>query len=327
MTGLSSLACLYSPLGMSLPCPLTVSVDLNRVRENAEAIVEQAGVPIIAVVKADAYGLGASEVAGAIGDLVHSFYVFDAEEAIVARLWDIAGKRIVALNGSWQEAKDYLSQSIAPVVWTPERAGALRAARPILAIDTGQQRFSCPIGQLDQVRSAGDCHEAMTHAVTMRQVERFAEVAGGLCGYFLHAAGSALLDQPAARFDAVRPGLALYKGAVRVSAALVDARDSTGPAGYTGFVEPRFGVILAGYSSGLRPGPCVVNGQLRRVIEVGMQSAFVTIGAGDACGDEVVLLGGHDGVDESTVAAAWGSSQQEVLVRLTKLAPRKYCHG
>jgi alanine racemase len=312
---------------MSFVAPLKVSINLARIRENALAILAQTGVPIIAVVKADAYGVGASEVAGAIADLVHCFYVFDAQEAVTARLWDIAGKRTIALNGSWNDPGDYLSHHITPVVWTEDQAAALRNAKPVLSIDTGQQRFACPVENLAQVRKAGDCHEAMTHAVTLSQAQRFAEITAGWDHCFLHAAGTALLDQPVARFHAVRPGLGLYKGAVRVTARLIDARDSKGPAGYTGFVAPRFGVILAGYSQGLRPGPCTVNGQLRRVIEVGMQSAFVEIGPKDRPGDEVILLGNEIGIDEAAVARAWNSSQQEVLVRLTRLAPREYSHA
>jgi alanine racemase len=302
-----------------------VLIDLPRVRDNASAILKSTGVPIIAVVKADAYGLGASEVAAAIGDLVQSFYVFDAGEAITARLWDITGKHTISLNGQWTDPRDYLAHHINPVVWSTDRAVALRPANPVLCVDTGQQRFACPAHLAGAVRKAGNCREAMTHAVTLPQVEHFLQIANEWADdkLFLHAAGSALLDQPSARLSAVRPGLALYQGAVRVTARLVDARDSTGPAGYTGFVAPRFGVILAGYSHGLRPGPALVNGQLRRVPEVGMQSCFVEIGPNDRIGDEVVLLANETGIDLPTVAKAWGSSQQEVLVRLTALAERE----
>jgi alanine racemase len=314
---------------MSLANSAAVSVDLSRIRNNAEAIVRSTGVPMLAVVKADAYGLGAVEVAEAIGDLVQGFYVFDAAEAVSTRLWDIAGKRIVTLNSSWVDPDDFVSQHISPVVWSMDRARELRRARPVLSVDTGQQRFSCPVEDAASVRQAGDCREAMTHAITLPQVGRFVEVvqswdAGEV---FCHAAGSALLDEPAARLDAVRPGLALYRGAVRVTVRLVDARNSSGPAGYTGFIAPRIGVILAGYSGGLRPGPCMVNGQLRRVAEVGMQSSFIELGPEDRTGDEVVLLGSEPEISESAVARAWRSSPQEVLVRLTRLSLRNYCRG
>jgi alanine racemase len=311
---------------MSVSSSIKVSINLARIRQNAQTILDQTRVPIIAVVKADAYGLGAGEVAKTIGDLVEAFYVFDSSEAVDANLWDIAHRRTIALNSDWNDPRDFLSHQIQPVAWSVDRARELRSAKPVLSIDTGQQRFSCPAIDAVEVRDAGDCREVMTHAVTMPQVDRFLEIISGwkTDELFLHAAGSALLDQERARLNAVRPGLALYRGAVRVSARLVEVRDSTGPAGYTGFVADRFGVILAGYSKGLRRGPCKVNGQIRRVIEVGMQSSFIEIGPADHRGDEVVLLGDEPEIDEPSLSHAWGTSQQEVLVRLTKLGTREY---
>ena len=68
--------------------------------------------------------------------------------------------------------------------------------------------------------------------------------------------------------------------------------------------------------------PCRVNGRASRVIEVGMQTAFVETSPGDRIGDEVVLLG--DELGEQDVADAWGVSHQEVLVRLTGAGERQY---
>jgi hypothetical protein len=39
--------------------PIAISVDLDLIRRNAERISHQVGMPVIAVVKSDAYGLGA----------------------------------------------------------------------------------------------------------------------------------------------------------------------------------------------------------------------------------------------------------------------------
>jgi alanine racemase len=58
-----------------------------------------------------------------------------------------------------------------------------------------------------------------------------------------------------------------------------------------------------------------------------MQSAFVEIGPTDQRGDEVILLGTESEIDTAAIAKAWGSSQQEVLVRLTKLSQREYSDG
>jgi len=318
--------------------PAVVEISLERIGRNGAGIVERTGVPLLAVVKADGYGLGAARVAEALvglGDGLAGFYVFDAGEAVAADLQGRTGRRTIALHGDWRDPEDYRAAHIQPVVWTESRAAALRRAEPVLSLDTGQQRFACPPGEADAVYQAGDCHEAMTHATRPGQAERLRQFADRWHPRpFLHAAGSALLDEPSAWFDAVRPGLALYRGAARVWAPLIEVRDAVGPAGYTGFCVQRFGVIGVGYRNGLKSGPCRVGGRASRVLEVGMQSSFVEIAPADRVGDPVVLLGGDDAAGQSDdaadrlteldVARAWSVSPQEVLVRLAAAGPRAY---
>ena len=309
----------------------TVHIDLARVRRNGAEIAAATGVPLLAVVKSDGYGLGAAAVAEALtdlGDRLAGFYVFDAAEAVAAGLHRRTGRRTVAVHGTSADAADYRSAGIHPVVWTVDRASALRDAGPVLSLDTGQQRFAVDAAGATAVRLAGDCREAMTHATRVDQAEQLRRFAADWHPRpTLHAAGSALLGSPAAWFDAVRPGLGLYGGAVRVSAPLIEVRDAVGPAGYTGFCVPRFGVVRVGYRDGLKPGPCRVGGRASRVLEAGMQSAFVEVGPGVRVGEAVTLLGwaGDGGeVTERDVAASWGVSPQEVLVRLTGAGPRLY---
>jgi alanine racemase len=306
---------------MSPSAHVTVQIDLARVRANVSAIRAKTGKPVIAVVKADAYGLGGARVAAAIADLVESFYVFDLAEAEAYRLADTKRPTIALLGGS-NDPQDYIARNVRPVVWTVERAAALRTARPVLSVDTGQQRFGAPPETVQAVKGAGGCDEAMTHASTLAQAQLLYDLLGHRAK--LHAAGSALLDEPGAWFDAVRPGLALYRGVATVTATLVDARDTRGPTGYGGFVSPtgRHGVILAGYSDGLRAGPCLVNGVRRNILEVGMQSAFVELGLDDRVGDAVTLLG--DRVTEDDVAAAWGTSPHHALLQLASSGTRVY---
>ena len=98
-----------------------------------------------------------------------------------------------------------------------------------------------------------------------------------------------------------------------------------GPAGYTGFTAPRHGVILAGYAHGLRPGACLVNGRTSRVLEVGMQSAFVECAPTDRVGDEVVLLG--DSLTEDAVGGSWGTTPQLAMLTLARSGQRHYVGG
>jgi len=300
---------------------VSVRVNLSRIRANVEAVRAKVRVPVLAVVKADAYGLGNKTVASAICDQVDRFCFFSFEEAATANLWESLGKASITLGPPTADPASYRQFHIRPAVGTVQDARRLRDADPILSVDTGMQRFGCPLEDIEQVLAAGHCREAMTHATRAEQAILLAEQLGGR-GLLLHAASSSLLDCPEARLDAVRPGIALYRGAARVSIPLLETHDSTGPAGYTGFTTPRHGVILAGYSHGLRPGPCRVNGRPSRVIEVGMQSAYVECGPGDRPGDEVVLLG--DSLTEDAVAAVWGTTPHAAMFYLVGMGRREF---
>lgn len=301
-----------------------VRIDLGRVRTNARSVRERTGVPVLAVIKADAYGLGAAAVAEALADVVDGFCVFSLAEAVAINLWNLTGKEAIALAPpSTLDPQPWREAHVRPAVTTLEQAARLAPAGAVLSVDTGMQRFNCPESQVREILATGTIQEAYTHATRIEHVQRLRELTSGY-SLRLHAAGSALLDQPGAHLDSVRPGLALYRGAVRVSTRLVEAGDSAGPIGYTGWQSTtgRHGVILAGYFNGLRAGMCVVNGVRRRIPEVGMQSAFVELGPGDHVGDEVVLLG--DDLSPNDLAPACQSSPQEALVRLCGLGKREY---
>jgi alanine racemase len=299
-----------------------VHVNLSRIRAAAEEIRGKTGVDVLAVIKADAYGLGAREVAAALSDVVQGFCFFSLKEAVAANLDSKWRKPSILLGppGS-MVAQDYIALDLRPAVSTIEQAIALKKANPILCIDAGMQRFACPPSQINQVMAAGDCREAFAHAPTIEHVKKFKAITAGK-GLKIHAAASSLLDEKDAWLDAVRPGIALYRDAITVTTNLVEVHDSHGPAGYSGFSSPRFGVILCGYYNGLRKGPCLINGEPRRILEVGMQSAFVEIGEKDKLGDEVVLLG--DGLAPECVANEWHCTPHEVIVRLAASGLRQY---
>lgn len=304
------------------------TVDHTRMVRNLQDLRARTGRFIYAVVKADAYGCGAVGVARAIAGTTDGFYVFDLAESVAAdlRQW---GKPVIAVDHPWKgyTAGDYQRAGVRPIVTGVARAAELKGCDPVLAVDTGMHRFGCVPAEVDAALQAGAIREAMTHGVRLAEVEMLKKLCGGR-GLFLHAAATSLLDTPEALLDAIRPGMAMYRGAVRVTARVVEARDVTPGkrAGYGQF-DPspkgddaggRVGVILAGYSNGYKPGICMVRGERRRVFEVGMQSAFVELRPGEGAGEEVTLLGGE--LTEADVAAAWKTSAQEVLVRLGRAA-------
>jgi alanine racemase len=293
-----------------------VRIDLARVRRNAEEISRSVGVSVYAVVKANAYGLGATDVAAAIADVVDGFCVFGIAEARDYQLWNIGRKPILCLGTSANtEANEYVALHARPAVCSVEEAGRLRKAAPALCVDTGMQRFACPAENVAEALRVGDCMEAFAHATRPEQVTRLIELTGGRRDAMkLHAAGSSLLHESSCRLDAVRPGMALYRGAVRIASRLLEVHVSNGPVGYSGFQAEHHGVILGGYSQGLRKRPCLLNGRRSRLLEVGMQTSFVECEATDKIGDEVVLIG--DGLEADEIAPAWKCSLQEVLASL-----------
>lgn len=299
-------------------------VDLARVRANAAEIRARTGVPLIAVIKADAYGHGAVAVADALEHFADAWYVLHPIEAAASRLIELTGKRTIAGAPLPDDNADRLhALGVRPAVWTPEMAARYAALDPILSVDTGMQRFACAAGDVDAMFAAHAFTEAMTHGTQPGQAAALQAAVAGRGALKLHAAGTALLDDAPSRLDAVRPGLALYVGAARVLVRLVDARRSVGPVGYGGFTTTtHHGVILAGYTHGLRPGPCVVNGRPQRLVEVGMQSAYVSLDAADRAGDEVELLG--PGVPAADVAAAWRCGAHEATLRLVTMGERQY---
>jgi alanine racemase len=302
---------------MASPGDIRVTIDFGRVRANTESIRAACGVPVIAVVKADSYGLGAADAIEAIDDLVSGYYVFEPREVADAGL---SGRTRRGFTAAWcgeATPDDLLRLRVRPAVWSAEQARRWRAARPVLAVDVGQQRFGAPEEAIDAVLATGECDEAYAHALTTAQAARFDALTADR-GLRRHAAGSALLGERSAWFDAVRPGLALYREAVRVTTRLLEVRDGRGPAGYTGFTAPRFGIIRGGFADGLSAGAeTVVNGVRRRLLEAGMLTSFVEAGAHDRAGDEVTLLG--DGIDATEVAAAWNCSPAQVLWRFARL--------
>ena len=297
---------------------VTVQIDLDRVRASAEQIRATTGVRLIAVIKADAYGLGAERVADALSDVADEFAYFALAEARALRR---PGLILGPIGGPAQE---HIDLRVRPAVSTGEQLREYAAAKPVLHIDTGMQRFGCRPDRVDDLLLAHDVAEAFTHTTSPDGAAMLRDLCAGRVDT-IHAAATSLLETPDAWLDAVRPGLALYRGAVRVTTRIVDVHDVSGPVGYGGFQATRVGVILAGYSHYLRPAPVLINGRPQRILECGMQTSYVSVDARDRGGDEVTLLGGP--LTEQQVATDAQTRPHEVLCRYTAIGERRFEAG
>lgn len=295
-----------------------VTINLDAIRASAEAIRRQTGVKLIAVIKADAYGLGAGRVADALAPVVDEFAYFAVHEArAIGRGGLVTGPPV-------DDPAEYRALGLRPAIGRPEDAARFAGLPVAINVDTGMQRFGCPPDQLDDLVADCEVVDYFAHSETLEAVRLLRATCGGR-GRPIHAAATSLLPHAEAWLDAVRPGLALYRGAVRVTTPLHTVRATRGPIGYTRFECSRIGTILAGYSNGLHAGPVVLNGRRQQVLEVGMNTAFVTVAAEDRVGDDVVLLG--DGLAEAELAAHLHVRPHEILCRYSSIGTREYVHG
>ncbi len=132
-------------------------VYLNIIKENYRAIRKKAGAPVMAVVKADAYGHGAVPVARCLKRECDFFGVAAVAEALELRN---AGIRTPILLLGWVNPEAFpvlVEQDIRPTIFTLEDGKALSAeavrqgktAKFHIAVDTGMSRIGFQVTQAD----------------------------------------------------------------------------------------------------------------------------------------------------------------------------------
>ena len=139
--------------------PAAAWVDLDRIRENFKALRAHAGArAVIPVLKANAYGHGAVEVARALDPLgITMFAVAYVDEGIVLRQGGIDTPILVLAGFAPEQVDSLLEFRLTPVVSTREQVGALAALphdedrAPFgvhVKVDTGMSRLGFPIPEL-----------------------------------------------------------------------------------------------------------------------------------------------------------------------------------
>ena len=141
---------------MSHDCTRAV-IDLDAVSANFDAVCRKAGVPVMAIVKADAYGHGAVPIALLLEDRCAFFGVSSVAEALELRSAGIT-RPILVLGYTPPEAfPDAVRLGIRPAIFRLEDAQALsRAAGEAgipapfhFAVDTGMSRIGFQVTQAD----------------------------------------------------------------------------------------------------------------------------------------------------------------------------------
>jgi alanine racemase len=232
--------------------PARARIDLDRLAANYGALTKLVPVPVMPVVKADAYGHGALPVArrllAAGAPLLAVAYV---EEAIVLREEGLSVPIVVlAAFGPGQE-RLLRKHDLTPVVSTPRTLEAVlsparegRHPLPVhLKVDTGMSRlgfapdtFVEAAQRLTEAKGV-ELEGVMTHLasadedrdVTQRQLDRFDDAVAalakrGIRPRYVHACNSAGLAFFRETHTLVRPGLLLYGLRPRPLSPEVDVR-------------------------------------------------------------------------------------------------------
>ena len=344
-------------------------VDLAAIRHNVGVLRAAAsGAEVLAAVKADAYGHGAVPVAHAALEAGATWLgVVLVEEGVTLRSAGIEAPILVMMEpppGAGAVAAQHgLDLGVGSLASLADAADA--GARVHLKVDTGLSRG----GSVEwddlvaaAVKSDADvvgvwshlaCADAVGAPSNAAQVTRFAGALAvaeeaGLRPRLRHLANSAAtLTMPAARYDLVRPGIAVYgltpvpgrdfglRPAMTLRARV--AMTKRVPAGtgvsyghrYVTKAETTLALVPLGYGDGIPRAATntaeVRLGGRRRTISgtVCMDQFVVDVGDDDvSAGDEVVVFGAEPTAQDW--AEALGTISYEIVTRIAPRVPRRY---
>ena len=298
-----------------------ITVDLGALRRNVRTLLRSLeGARLWAVVKADAYGHGAADVAGAaLGAGATALCVATVPEGLALRA-EYPLDRIIVMGptGSNREVAQAREANLELAIADGEIPDGVRVH---LKLDTGMGRYGLAELPPPPIEVVG----LMTHLATAdtdpefarSQIERFEAATAEYAHLTRHVANSAAaLRLPEARFDAARCGIALYglspfgtdpaedglEPVLSWQSALAQVKqlETGGSTGYgRRFVAEQptwIGIVPIGYADGFRrdlTGTEVrVGGEPRRVVgTISMDSFAVELDRELPVGTPVVLLG------------------------------------
>ncbi|MBS4959668.1 MAG: alanine racemase [Clostridiales bacterium] len=218
-------------------------IDLDAVEENIQAIQALIGpqAKVMGVIKADAYGHGALEVAKVLEENgVERFAVALPDEGIELRKGGIEAPILSLGYAPIQKAQDMIQYDIAQTIFSVQSAEVLsQAAQSIgkkakvhIKIDTGMGRIgflpgpqaveeivkisTLPFLELEGIFTHFAAADELEKDFTYQQKEKFESMVEalkkrGVCFPVVHAANSAgLMDFDCLKFDCVRAGIILY---------------------------------------------------------------------------------------------------------------------
>ena len=307
---------------------IVVEIDLKRIEKNVLATRRLVGVPIMLMVKADAYGHGLVKVAKRAENVVDAFGVETLEEGVRLRSAGIKSEILVLAlceNEIYRAYRQDLTiglhnrEQFAKIVSLID-ANRINPAqlKTHIKVDSGMHRLGFCLDELQIVLQkakalginvAGIYSHLRDETESQKSTfDRFVEVAKG---YYpdikAHLASSHSLFNPNLRYDGVRLGINAYNGAMSAYSQVVESRrlQAGERVSYGDFVLQKAtntAVVFGGYADSIareNPSSVRIRGKKCAVIgNVCMDCFVVDTGDLEAKVGERVLLFDSDTASE-----------------------------
>ncbi|MGB3278261.1 MAG: alanine racemase [Pseudorhodobacter sp.] len=343
----------------------TLSIDLDAIAANWRALnrLSSADTQTGAVVKADAYGLGAGRVARALAQAgARRFFVACAEEGGAVRQALGNGPQISVFSGHMAGDTDMIHDlDLTPMLNSIDQITRHLEALPGhsfgIQLDTGMNRLGMEAGEWEAVAgfvlNAGPellmshlaCADEPEHEMNAAQLAEFHAMTDGIDVPRSLAATGGILLGPEYHFDLTRPGIGLYGGlpfeeaspTVSLSMPVIQLRElSIGESvGYgcawTAEGPSQIATVAGGYADGLLRvlGNRAVlwSGDVPCPVvgRVSMDTITVDVSHLEQAPRKLDILGPHQSVDD--LAASADTIGYEILTGLGARYARRYIEG
>ncbi len=334
-------------------------IDLDAITANWRALAALTRAECAAVVKADAYGTGAGQVALALAHAgCRRFFVAMAEEGAAVRETLGPDIEIGVFSGHMPGDTEMIgSLGLTPMINSLDQLTRHFESLPGhpfgIQLDTGMNRLGMEWDEwaavaeiaLSQhprlIMSHLACADESDHPMNPYQLDLFHQMTDGVGVPRSLASTGGILLGPDYHFDLVRPGIGLHGAApwegrpsVRLDLPVIQCRDLT-PGEVVGYGNSwqaerpsRIATLSAGYADGILRA---LSGNLRLwhgaqpcpvVGKVSMDLLTVDITDLQEDPEALTLIGPHQNVDE--IAAAAGTLGYEILTSLGQRYARRY---
>jgi alanine racemase len=343
----------------------TLHIDLEAIAANWRALdrMSAQGTQTGAVVKADAYGLGAGRIARALAQAgARRFFVAVAEEGAAVRQALGEGPQICVFSGHMSGDTDMIHDlGLTPILNSIEQITRHLEALPGhpfgIQLDTGMNRLGMEAGEwaavAEIVLAAGPelimshlaCADEPDNPMNAQQLAAFHDMTDGIDVPRSFAATGGILLGPDYHFDLTRPGIGLYGGqpfeaatpALRLSLPVVQSREveageTVGYANsWTAEIASTIATVSGGYADGLLRS--LSNAAILWADDVpcplagrvSMDLITVDITHLDGVPRTLDILGPHQSVDD--LAGVAGTIGYEILTSLGQRYQRRYFGG